>query len=193
MLSIDDGCEATESTSRFFTICSIKNAFRIDLPAPTNRVSIPGEFPKPQFSGSLLRCPLASSLANQLFGDPRKCDCTMKMSDRRHRIAFSPLTISAVAAVVATLRTSPGGAGAQELPPSQTARYLPSISDMMIATIQPRHRRLWRTAQQKNWAFAAYELGNLKGAFKRLGQAHPTEHEVAGARPISGKGDAIIA
>jgi hypothetical protein len=78
-----------------------------------------------------------------------------------------------------TLPASHGGARAQELPKSQTAQYLPSISDMMIATIQPRHRRLWQAVQQKNWAFAAYELGNLKGAFKRLGQAHPTEHETS--------------
>ena len=50
---------------------------------------------------------------------------------------------------------------------------------MTIATIQPRHRRLWQAAQQKNWAFAAYELGNLQGAFKRLGQAHPSEHDMS--------------
>jgi hypothetical protein len=26
---------------------------------------------------------------------------------------------------------------------------------------------------------AAYELGNLRGAFRRLGQAHPTEHDIS--------------
>src|SRR5260221_12265664 len=56
---------------------------------------------------------------------------------------------------------------------------------MMIATIQPRHRRLWQAAQQKNWAFAAYELGNLQGAFKRLGQAHPSEHDMSLPEMIS--------
>jgi hypothetical protein len=63
------------------------------------------------------------------------------------------------------------------LPPQQTS-YLPSISDFMIATIQPRHVRLWIAGQNKNWPFAAYELGNLKGAFDRLGRAHPTDHEI---------------
>jgi hypothetical protein len=62
--------------------------------------------------------------------------------------------------------------------PSRAASYLPSISDFMIATIQPRHIRLWIAAQSKNWPFAAYELGNLKGAFDRLGHAHPSEHEL---------------
>jgi hypothetical protein len=49
----------------------------------------------------------------------------------------------------------------------------------MIATIQPRHERLWRAAQDGNWDFAAYELGNLHGAFGRLGHAHPTEHDIS--------------
>jgi hypothetical protein len=103
----------------------------------------------------------------------------VKILDRRHRIAAVVLAISAAAAVVVALPTPHGDVRSQELPKSQTAQYLPSISDMMIATIQPRHRRLWQAAQQKNWAFAAYELGNLKGAFKRLGQAHPSEHDMS--------------
>ena len=49
----------------------------------------------------------------------------------------------------------------------------------MLATIQPRHERLWRAEQDGDWEFAAYELGNLAGAFKRLGQAHPTEHDIS--------------
>ena len=61
--------------------------------------------------------------------------------------------------------------------PSATS-YVPSISDLMIATIQPRHVRLWIAARSGDWAFAGYELGNLKGAFDRLGRAHPTEREI---------------
>jgi len=49
----------------------------------------------------------------------------------------------------------------------------------MIATIQPRHERLRRAAQDRNWEFAAYELGNLHGAFDRLGHAHPIEHGIS--------------
>jgi hypothetical protein len=49
----------------------------------------------------------------------------------------------------------------------------------MIATIQPRHARLWQSEQDGNWEFAAYELGNLRGAFNRLGLAHPTEHDTS--------------
>jgi len=45
----------------------------------------------------------------------------------------------------------------------------------MIGTIQPRHERIWRAEQAGDWDFAAYELGNLRGAFGRLGRAHPME------------------
>ena len=70
-------------------------------------------------------------------------------------------------------------AGPEAAPSPQATEYLPSISDLMIATIQPRHERLWRAGQDENWDFAAYELGNLHGAFNRLGQAHPTEHDTS--------------
>jgi hypothetical protein len=59
------------------------------------------------------------------------------------------------------------------------AGYLPSVSDLMIGTIQPRHERIWRAQQQHNWEFAAYELGNLHGAFGRLARAHPTVDDVS--------------
>ena len=48
----------------------------------------------------------------------------------------------------------------------------------MIETIQPRHVRLWVAARNADWPFAAYEVGNLKGAFDRLGLAHPMDHEI---------------
>jgi hypothetical protein len=41
----------------------------------------------------------------------------------------------------------------------------------MVATIQPRHVRLWIAAQSRNWPFAAYELGNLKRVAAAVGLA----------------------
>ena len=78
---------------------------------------------------------------------------------------------------LATSRSVAAGAGGAPSP--HATEYLPSISDLMIATIQPRHERLWRAEQDGNWEFAAYELGNLHGAFNRLGHAHPTEHDIS--------------
>jgi hypothetical protein len=90
--------------------------------------------------------------------------------------------IAISAAAILTVRLSPSRAVApapEPVPSPQATDYLPSISDLMIATIQPRHERLWRAAQDRNWEFAAYELGNLHGAFGRLGHAHPTEHDTS--------------
>jgi hypothetical protein len=78
-----------------------------------------------------------------------------------------------------TLAAGLAAAQSQTAPPPATEAYLPSVSDLMIGTIQPRHERLWRAQQQHNWEFAAYELGNLHGAFGRLAHAHPTVDNVS--------------
>jgi hypothetical protein len=100
------------------------------------------------------------------------------MSIRRQPIVAAAI---ATAAILATgLAASRGVAAGPEAAPSpQASGYLPSISDLMIATIQPRHERLWRAGQDGNWEFAAYELGNLHGAFGRIGQAHPTTQNIS--------------
>jgi hypothetical protein len=98
----------------------------------------------------------------------------------RRPIVVTMIAIAAAVAVAIGLVASPGLAAGPESPSSPHAtEYLPSISDLMIATIQPRHERLWRAEQDGNWEFATYELGNLGGAFRRLGQAHPTEHDIS--------------
>jgi hypothetical protein len=97
---------------------------------------------------------------------------------RRHPILVVAIAATSILAIgLATSRSL--AAGPETAPSPQATEYLPSISDLMIATIQPRHERLWQAEQDGNWDFAAYELGNLKGAFNRLGYAHPTEHDIS--------------
>ena len=98
---------------------------------------------------------------------------------RRRPIMVAAIFIAATAMLAIGLATTRSVAGPAGPPSPQAAGYLPSISDMMIATIQPRHERLWRAEQDGNWDYAAYELGNLHGAFDRLGHAHPIEHDVS--------------
>ena len=99
---------------------------------------------------------------------------------RRRRSRVVTAIASATAILFIGLAISRGvAAGPEAVPLPQATEYLPSISDLMIATIQPRHERIWRAEQDGNWDFAAYEFGNLKGAFNRLGHAHPTEHEIS--------------
>jgi hypothetical protein len=102
---------------------------------------------------------------------------SMETASRRRR----PIAIAAIAIVAAAIPAA-GLVGSRSVaaePSPQTTGYLPSISDLMIATIQSRHERLWRAGQDGDWEFAAYELGNLEGAFNRLGRAHPTEHDIS--------------
>ena len=90
------------------------------------------------------------------------------------------IAVSAIAILATGLADSRSVAAGPDVAPSpHSAEYVPSISDMMIATIQPRHERLWRAQQTGNWDFAAYELGNLKGAFSRLGHAHPVQGDIS--------------
>jgi hypothetical protein len=94
----------------------------------------------------------------------------MRMPASGRRTAMGMLAIPSII-VVAGLIAS---AASQAADSSPAVSYLPSVSDLMIATIQPRHERLWQAQHQRNWEFAAYELHNLHGAFDRLGHAHPT-------------------
>jgi hypothetical protein len=99
---------------------------------------------------------------------------------RRRPIMVAMIAIAAASILAVSPATSGSlAAGSETNPSPQATEYLPSISDLMIATIQPRHERLWRAGLDGNWDFAAYELGNLKGAFNRLGHAHPTEHDIS--------------
>ncbi len=91
-------------------------------------------------------------------------------------LAFGVLSASIVILLTTAFVRVPGAhAGPPGASSTQPPTYLPSISDMMIETIQPRHERIWRAEQAGDWDFVAYELGNLRGAFGRLGRANPME------------------
>jgi hypothetical protein len=108
------------------------------------------------------------------------------MTIRRKPMVVAAIAIAAAAVVATGVATSRGAvAGPEATPAPQATAYLPSISDLMIATIQPRHARLWRAGQEGNWEFAAYELGNLHGAFERLGHAHPVTQNIPFPEMIS--------
>jgi hypothetical protein len=99
---------------------------------------------------------------------------------RRGPIVVALIAVAAAAMLAIGVETSRSVAAEPEAAsPAHTAEYLPSISDLMIATIQPRHERLWQAERENNWEFTAYETRNLRGAFSRLGNAHPIEHDIS--------------
>jgi hypothetical protein len=100
--------------------------------------------------------------------------------NRRRPLVVAITAVAATAVLSIGIATSRSRAAAPEAaPPPHATEYLPSISDLMIATIQPRHERLWQAEQDGNWEFSAYELGNLHGAFNRLGSAYPVAHDIS--------------
>ncbi|HXQ51060.1 MAG TPA: hypothetical protein VN802_08210 [Stellaceae bacterium] len=86
-----------------------------------------------------------------------------------------------------------------QAPPSPG--YRPGLGDLMTATVQPRHIKLGLAGQQKNWAYADYELHELQEAFERAASVWPTWRGVPVAQmiefntkePIASIGQAIKA
>jgi len=96
-----------------------------------------------------------------------------------------------------TFATLDLGRAQSSAPPQAAQPYRPSLADLMTAAIQPRHIKLGLAGQEKNWPLAAYQLGNLKGAFARTAQASPTYRttDMAGLieATIKGPMDAVAA
>jgi hypothetical protein len=74
------------------------------------------------------------------------------------------------------------GALAQDNPPAPT--YRPGLGDLMTMTVQPRHLKLGLAGQEKNWAFAAYELHELEESFERVARVWPKWRQVEIAETI---------
>lgn len=51
--------------------------------------------------------------------------------------------------------------------------FKPAMDDLMTMLIQPRHMKLYYAGQQQNWTLAAFELNELGGALRRIGQTIP--------------------
>jgi hypothetical protein len=51
--------------------------------------------------------------------------------------------------------------------------YHPSLGDLMTMAVQPRHLKLGIAGKEKNWAYAKYELSELRNAFARVARTIP--------------------
>ena len=66
-------------------------------------------------------------------------------------------SIAAIAVVAALV--------APNLARAQQPAFHPGLGDLMTAFVQPRHIKLGLAGNEKNWPYAAYELGELREAF----------------------------
>jgi hypothetical protein len=51
--------------------------------------------------------------------------------------------------------------------------YHPSLGDLMTMAVQPRHLKLGIAGREKNWAYAKYEVSELRNAFGRVARTIP--------------------
>lgn len=55
----------------------------------------------------------------------------------------------------------------------RAAVFSPGLDDLMTLLVQPRHIKLNSAGLEGNWELAAFELGELRSAFRRIAQAVP--------------------
>jgi hypothetical protein len=59
------------------------------------------------------------------------------------------------------------------------APYHPGLGDLMTAFVQPRHIKLGRAGNERNWAYAAYELSELRETFEDVAKLVPKHGNLA--------------
>ena len=52
------------------------------------------------------------------------------------------------------------------------------MGDLMTMAVQPRHIKLGLAGKEQNWAYAAYELSELRNAFARIARTIPKYQSV---------------
>jgi hypothetical protein len=62
--------------------------------------------------------------------------------------------------------------------------YQPGLGDLMTMSIQPRHIKLGLAGQQQNWAYATYELGELREALDQVAETQPNWNGLAIGRLV---------
>src|ERR1700677_359498 len=55
----------------------------------------------------------------------------------------------------------------------QISPFIPGFDDLMTMLVQPRHSKLYYAGIQRNWELAAFEVGELRSAFRRIAQMYP--------------------
>ena len=84
------------------------------------------------------------------------------------------VSLALVAGAMTLAALNLGNAQTSSSPEAATPpAYRPSFGDLMTTAVQPRHVKLGLAGQEKNWAYAAYELRELHGAFERIAHAVP--------------------
>jgi hypothetical protein len=80
------------------------------------------------------------------------------------------------AALLVSVAPGPGRAQQHNMDMPQTksaAPYHPGLGELMTAFVQPRHIKLGLAGNERNWPYAAYELGELTETFDDIAELVP--------------------
>jgi hypothetical protein len=81
-------------------------------------------------------------------------------------------------ALVCLLAIAVSGPTLAQSQPAPVPAYRPGLGDLMTMTVQPRHLKVGLAGEEKNWAYAAYELHELQEAFDRVARYWPKWRQV---------------
>jgi hypothetical protein len=93
--------------------------------------------------------------------------------------AFAASAIAIATAAPAPAVPAPAAGAAPAGGGLQILDFKPAFDDLMTMLVQPRHTKLWLAAQQQNWQLAGFELNEMGGALKRVGQTIPKYRNIS--------------
>jgi hypothetical protein len=64
-------------------------------------------------------------------------------------------------------------------PTLATAQHRAALGDLMTAFVQPRHIKLGLAGNERNWAYAAYELDQLRETFADVAEIMPQYRDLS--------------
>jgi hypothetical protein len=105
------------------------------------------------------------------------------MKSTRHSTAWTSGVTLIVSSAICALALGVHSTTRAQTPPATTPapstavlaqpEYHPSLGDLMTMAVQPRHLKLGIAGREKNWAYAKYELSELRNAFGRVARTIP--------------------
>src|SRR5258706_16455811 len=81
--------------------------------------------------------------------------------------------LAASAIAVATAAPAPAAPAAPAGGGLTILDFKPAFDDLMTMLVQPRHTKLWLSAHQKKLQLARFELKEMGGALRRVGETVP--------------------
>ncbi len=81
-----------------------------------------------------------------------------------------PKSLGLAALAAACMLAGPVSAAEAQAP---VPDYHPSLGDLMTMAVQPRHIKVGLAGKDRNWAYLAYESGELRNAFGRIARTIP--------------------